>query len=596
MKNLKVNKNKRRSHPILNKISKFVSIICIVLAIALAVQVVLLQIFPMALVIPAVAVVLLISLVLFLVLNYRTSRFMSKFLCLLLVVIVTAGYGFGNYAIFKLTYMFHEVTNLTDHIVNTVSVLSPVDSPISSLEDLDGKAIGTVPSLDEEGTKRCLKDLKRKGIDVTVYEYDKLQDLLDDMFKNHSSEGIVLSASLESAVHDLGTYDTLNTMVKKVHTTTYKTSREKQTESSLNRVKNITSDAFTILISGNDSYGTLAENSRSDVNMLVTINPKTQTVLMTSIPRDYYVPMACAIEDEQCPDGQFDKLTHTGLFGVETTDKTLEEFLGVPVNYTVRVNFSSLVNLVDSLGGVDVYVEEGNEVANFSANSSLGVEAGWNHMEGERALAYSRERHAYQDGDNQRVKNQQAVLEAMVKKITSPSMIVNFGSFVDALSSAFETNMPSDQILSFIRYQFTLNPKWHFESYSLVGVSSNEYCASLGDYAAVALGYMESIETAKEKIDAVIHGKSADDVEAKDANQLQGSSLLQSNMDSQQQNDSVPQETVPQQPEYQEPAYQPDYSYDQSYQEDMTNQVPNSTTEPSYDDSSDYDPNAEYGQ
>ena len=213
-----------------------------------------------------------------------------------------------------------------------------------------------------------------------------------------------------------------NNMTSVVNQTVYYTKRETKTDTVKDSV-NVATKPFTILISGNDSYGGLTSNSRSDSNMLVTVNPSTHTVLMTSIPRDYYETIQCGDTDTglACPQDERDKLTHSGLYGIDTTEKTIEEFLDITINYHVRVNFSSLTNLVDALGGIDVFVEEGLAVEQFNADWSLqGVTEGWNHLDGKRALAFARERYAYTDGDAQRVKNQQIVIQAMISKIASP--------------------------------------------------------------------------------------------------------------------------------------------------------------------------------
>jgi len=168
---------------------------------------------------------------------------------------------------------------------------------------------------------------------------------------------------------------------------------------------------------------------------------------MISLPRDSYIPVSCKKNYNACAAvaGQSDKLTHTGWYGIGTTESTIEDYLGIEVNYTVRVNFSSLINIVDAIGGIDVYVEPGLEVDRFFANGTEGVKAGMNHLEGERALAFARERHAYLDGDLQRTKNQQIVLRAMLKRLLSPSMVMNYPKVMEALSTAFDTNMSENR-------------------------------------------------------------------------------------------------------------------------------------------------------
>ena len=503
------------------RISPFLVILCFLLSIAalalvayLIFQLIVLDMFPLTLLIPMVSVIVLLTLMIILFSNFKCRRQVSKLFMTLLLAVLTVGYGFGNYYVYGLTHLFNEVTNLTDKVAHRINVYALKGSGIDNAKDLDGLSVGIVPSLNEDGIQRCISDLESNDVSIDVYDYYTLSDLLYGFYSNQV-DTIILDEAYEYDIHEMGgEYTNFGTSTVNVHQTVYYTDRSESQNESLNRVSSIVSDPFTVLISGNDSYGSLNENSRSDVNMLVTINPATHTVLMTSIPRDLYVTLVCPEGAEACPADTLNKLTHSGLYGVASTDETIENLLEIPVNYTVRVNFSSLVNLVDAVGGIDVYIEEGLEVDTFYANGTQGVQAGWNHLEGERALAFARERYAYTDGDNQRVKNQQIVLEALINKIASPSMLLNFGDFIDALGGAFETNMPADQIRSFIRYQFAMMPDWKFENFSIVGEVGTEYCTIQGDYASVMIPYMEYVDAAKEKIQAVLDGDSSESVES----------------------------------------------------------------------------------
>lgn len=506
----KVPRKKRR------RISPFLVILCFILSIAslalvgyLVFQLFQLDMFPLTLLIPVVSVVILLTLMIILFANFKCRRKVSKVFMTLLLAALTTGYGFGNYYVYGLTNLFNEVTNLTDKTAVNINVLTTVDSGKEELSSLNDCVLGVVETLDSEGTTRCIQEIDEK-IDFETVEYYSVNALVEGLF-NGEVDGIIMNESYEGLIHE--DYIDFGVRVNRVYKTTYYKDRSESQAGSINEVSNITTDPFTVLISGNDSYGSLNENSRSDANMLLTINPKTNTVLMTSIPRDLYVPIACSVGAENCPDGERDKLTHTGLYGIETTDQTIEEFLDIEVNYIVRVNFSSVVNIVDSVDGIDVYVEEGLDVDTFYANGTEGVKEGWNHLDGERALAFSRERYAYVDGDTQRVKNQQIVLQALIKKIASPSMLVNFDDFVNAVGIAFETNMPADQIKSFIRYQFAMMPDWKFESFTLSGENSNQFCPTLGMNADVLLPYKEYLDTATEKIQAVLDGESSESIE-----------------------------------------------------------------------------------
>lgn len=501
--NTKKIKKKNRKNPLVI----LLSLICIVAAVFLCVQLFSMKMLPLMLEIPAIVIILVLSLLLFLFYNFLSRRPISRFISAFLILGLTIAYGIGNYYIYKTTEMFSSVTNLTENLTNTISVVTLTESGYTTLESLNGMTIGTITSQDEEGTQKAEDDISNK-ISYDTLDYTTFEDLYY-AFYTDEVQAIILNESFRGIVFEMDENANNQTMI--VNQTKYYTKRS-SSENTARDAVNVVSKPFTILISGNDSFGGLTSNSRSDSNMLLTINPNTHTVLMTSVPRDYYEVISCGSKDSglACPEGERDKLTHSGIYGIDTTEKTIENFLDITINYNVRVNFSSLTNLVDALGGIDVYVEEGLAVDRFNADWSLqGVSEGWNHLDGKRALAFARERYAYTDGDAQRVKNQQIVIEAMINKIASPSMIGNFGNFMDALSGVFETNMTSDEILSLVRYEFTFFPEWKFESYALVGSTSNAYCPTLGDYADVMLANLDSIQVAHDKIQAVLNGESS---------------------------------------------------------------------------------------
>lgn len=495
-----------------NSVLKFLSLLSIVFVILLIIQILFLNILPAKIAIPLLAAVFILTLLVYLVYNFTSNTWATRIISGVLVIVLTATYGLGNYYIFKTNQMLASVTDLKTKLTHTVSVVAINTSEIENVDDLNGKVMGITPAIDEEGTNFGLEEVNKKAT-VETQEFASYDEALNALF-NGSIDCLLLSEAYRGVIYDLGSYDTFNSDTKVVFQTSYQTDRPVQIADSQDAV-DVTDEPFTVLISGNDSYGSLNENSRSDSNTLLTINPNTHEILMVSIPRDYYTPMACgAGYEDVCPQGEKDKLTHTGMYGVETTEATIEQMLGIEINYYFRVNFSSLVNIVDALGGINVTVEKGMEVETFYANDRLeGVHEGVNHLDGERALAYARERHAYVDGDLQRIKNQQQVLQAIIGQLSSPSLIFRYGELVDALSEAFETNMSSDDILSFIRFQLMVQPKWNFDSYALAGGDTGMYpCASVGQNASVVLPDDGSVLTASQKIQAVLNGQKASSI------------------------------------------------------------------------------------
>lgn len=233
----------------------------------------------------------------------------------------------------------------------------------------------------------------------------------------------------------------------------------------------VTKNVFNIYISGIDTYGSISNVSRSDVNMIATVNLNTSEILFTSIPRDYYVKLHDV-------NNLNDKLTHASIYGVNMSVATIEDLLGININYYLRVNFTSLMNVVDLIGGIDVYSD-----LTFTpyTNSGIRIKEGYNHMNGAMALAFARERYAYKEGDLHRVRNEQDVLIAIIKKITSnKSTITKYTSLLDEVSKSIETNMKRVDIGSIVKLILNKTPNFKIGTYSLTGTGDYAYTYSMG--------------------------------------------------------------------------------------------------------------------
>lgn len=486
------------------------SVILVVFTGGLVYQIFKLQILPDNILIPIILVLILLTMIFVLLINFSTHGLVSKILCSLMVVVLSAVYGLGNYYLYSTNTTLETVTDQENKAKNTVSVVALNSSGLEDVNSLEGSKLGVLKTIGNEATKKSLTDLKKNKVTYTKKTYDNMLGMLKALYDGEV-DAIVLNEAYRSNVCDLEDYTNFNNDTKVIHKTVYYT---KENSSSL-AVSDITSKPFNILISGNDSFGSLDENARSDVDMLVTINPVTSTILLTSIPRDSYVKEVC--NDYACNYGAYDKLTHTGIYGVDTTKDTIENMLDIDINYVYRVNFTSMIDIVDALGGVDVTVPEGMAVSKFYTNSNLeGVHEGENRLDGKRALAYSRERKAYLDGDLQRARNQQQVLQAMFKKATSPEIIKNYTSLLKALVGAFDTNMTTQEITSFIKYQIQAKPSWKFEQFVLKGDNDLRTSAELGSEVSVVILYDSYINIAHDKIQAVLDGQSSDTIEADD--------------------------------------------------------------------------------
>ena len=479
-------------------------------------QVVKMNFVPSRLMIPVSMALALVALIFVFLINFFTNHIPSKIFLSLLVICLVFVSGMGNYYVYKTSHMIKKVTTNEGKVKNIVSVIALTNSNIQDITDLStSNKVAVLKSIDTYGTKKSIKDVckqfdveKKSELPFTIDSANSVQEAVNSLY-NEDVDAIIINETYRTNIKEMESFSDFDENTKVIYQTVYYT----EAKNDALAVSDITNEPFSILISGNDTYGDVGELSRSDVNMVVTINPLTSTVLLTSIPRDTYMPTYCDAT-ETCVIGAMDKITHTGIYGINTTQRTVENFLDMEINYTFRANFSSVIDIVDALGGVDIYVEEGRAVSTFYADHTLeGVTEGWNHLDGKRALAYARERHAYLDGDNQRVRNQQQVLMAIFEKATSTDIITKYASLLDALSKAFETNLTTNEITDLIKFQIQAMPEWKFESYQITGYGDMLNCAALGSEASVTVPYDESIRIAQEKIRAVLDGKSSDTVE-----------------------------------------------------------------------------------
>lgn len=488
-----------------SKVSKVLSILLsVVLVISsfyLLYQVIRLNVLPSKFLFPLTIGVVVLDAIFILLLIYFSKNVVSKIICIVLTLFICVATCMGGYYISKTQNVLSNITNVAKHAKNTVSVVVKESSSIKNKSQLNGVSVGSL-RLNEQGSKKVLKELSNEGIVLNQTEYDSMTALLE-AFYNGEVDSIIINESSRSQILDMEAYSNFDSNTRVVYQTSYKV----KNNDSATSVSDITSKPFNVLISGSDTRGGFDENGRSDVIMIATVNPKTHTILLTSVPRDFYVTTACDAGDG-CMQGALDKITHTGIHGTNTTKRTVEQLLGIEINYTFKVGFDTVTKLVDTLGGVDVTVAPGYAVHNEYINVKEGV----NHLYGEEALEYARERYAYAEGDRQRTKNQQQVLMGIVKEATKPSVITNYAAIMDTMANTFSTTMSNAEITDLIKYQLNNNPTWKMEQYMVDGTGDTLMCAELGDAASVMVPDQSTVKMAKDKINAVLAGKSSEDV------------------------------------------------------------------------------------
>ena len=488
--------------------SKFSKVLSILLSVVLVIssfyllyQVIRLNVLPSKFLFPLTIGVVVLDAIFILLLIYFSKNVVSKIVCILLTLFICVATCMGGYYISKTQNVLSNITNVAKHAKNTVSVIVKESSSIKNKSQLNDVSVGSL-RLNEQGSKKVLKELSGEGIVLNQTEYDSMTALLE-AFYNGEVDSIIINESSRSQILDMEAYSNFDSNTRVVYQTSYKV----KNNDSATSVSDITSKPFNVLISGSDTRGGFDENGRSDVIMIATVNPKTHTILLTSVPRDFYVTTACDAGDG-CMQGALDKITHTGIHGTNTTKRTVEQLLGIEINYTFKVGFDTVTELVDVLGGVDVYVEPGYA----TTTSEFSVHEGVNHLNAQQALAFARERYSYTEGDRQRTKNQQQVLMGIVKEATKPSVITNYAAIMDTMANTFSTTMSNAEITDLIKYQLNNNPTWKMEQYMVDGTVDTLMCAELGDAASVMVPDQSTVKMAKDKINAVLAGKSSEDV------------------------------------------------------------------------------------
>ena len=394
------------------------------------------------------------------------------------------------YIIFLILAIIYELNTIgflkkigfTDYKTENYSVLVLKDSDYEKIEDLDGESIGSL-EFNTDGLEKA-KEKIEKEITPEFITTDNITTLKDD-FLAEEYAGMLIEDSMLSMVNESdGEFSESYRVI-------YEFSVDVETEDIAEEV-NITEESFNIFISGIDTYGSISSVARSDVNMVITVNPNTHKILITSIPRDYYVTLAGK--------NAKDKLTHAGIYGIETSVGTIENLLDIKINYYVKVNFTSLLDIVEALGGVNVYSEY-----SFTSKDGYYYQKGYNNVDGKKALSFVRERGAFTEGDRVRVKNQAAMIEALINKAISPSIIVKYTSLLNALDGSFVTNIPTKDITDFIKKQIDEMPEWEFENISLDGSNGYDYTYSYGGTKLyVMIPDNETVINATNKINEVL--------------------------------------------------------------------------------------------
>lgn len=411
--------------------------------------------------------------------SHKSGR-LAKTICLVLAIILTIASAFGFKYIQRANNFIDDITG-KKYEQQTYEVRTLKKSGLDSIDKLSNQKIGflsTNPNLD--ATKTTLSE----RLDYEAENYAEIGTMLLDIYDNKIPAVVINQSYLDFLAETDFTFEEDSQVVYTFEITVEQLDIHKNTSMT---------DPFIIYISGSDSLGPITQVARSDVNIVAVVNPKQGKILLVNIPRDYYVQLHGTV-------GLKDKLTHAGIYGINMSKTTINDLLGIEIDHTVKVGFSTVINVVDAIDGIDIYsdtafraVQDGT-VCNFKKGNQ--------YVNAKCALAFARTRKAYASGDRHRGQNQQQVLTKIIEKITTPKYLARYPQILDAAKGSFETSLTADQISAFGRFQLAELTRWKVESIALDGEGAMLPTYSMGpsDPRWVMIPDESTVDTAKKRI------------------------------------------------------------------------------------------------
>lgn len=425
---------------------------------------------------------------------------LGKLICGVLAVLLSAGMIYGTVAAGAVQSALNKISGvMVEKQVTAVIVMK--EDEATDLGDTKGYRFGILANRDTNNTQQILAAMEKSMGTVETTAYDTPAEMADALYDDEV-QALILNEGYIPLLTEQENYRDFSDRTKIIY--------EYITKHEITAIKptgSITKQPFVVYCSGSDERDSdITAKTHSDVNILAVVNPKTRQILLINTPRDYYLPLAF--------NGEMDKLTHAGLYGVQESMAVLDNLYGTKTSYYGRVNFWGLIDIVDALGGIDVYSDysfttSAGDVAGYGYRTYSYTE-GWNHLDGLEALMFARERHSFSDGDNQRGRNQMKVVQAIIEKAASPSVLANYQDLLKALSENFVTNISYDQITSLVQMMQKEGFSWNIQAMSAREGSGDtyQYCYSApGDPLYVMPPDYEYVNTIKSVVDQVMNGE-----------------------------------------------------------------------------------------
>lgn len=432
------------------------------LSVILAVNVMYFDLLPMTYILILAAVLLiLLGITLLTQIAAKGKGLGGKIFCIIMCVILAA----GSFYLEKVNEAAEKIFG-SNTSTSAIVVAVKADDKAEVISDAASYTFGIQYATYEEEMRTGLANIRNEiGNEIEVQEYSDLIDEATALI-NGEIKAMIYNSSQTSIIQEQIPEFSQETKIIYTHNIVLQIANE--------TVDVSMSEPFTVYLSGMDTYNEISSADRSDVNIIAVVNPKSHQILLVTTPRDFYVPIP------GISGGQRDKLTHAGIYGIDASMRTLEELYETEIQFFGRVNFTSLINIVDALGGLEVISDEEFDTG-WESGTEIHVNEGTNYFDGKSALAFCRERHALADGDNARGRHQQAVITAMIKKMMSPAMLRGATEIIQSVSDGVDTNFSMDQIQTLIKTQLRKNSEWNIYSVSVEGFGDKQYCYSSGN-------------------------------------------------------------------------------------------------------------------
>jgi len=434
-----------------------------------------------------------------------------RIFAIILAVLVVAGCGVAAFAV---NQAYKALNTVTDHPEQSTSVRNMyifvrVEDPAQTVKDTAGYAYAIVADYDTEHTQKAIALISQEtGSQLNVSQYEKTSDLADKLYAGEA-DALLLNGAAVAVLMEDEAYEDFTEKARILHTFALSDLEEpKPTETQPQETEpvelDITDKPFVVYLSGSDTRSNKLLVSRSDVNILVVVNPVTKQILMINTPRDYYVPNPAG-------NGKMDKLTHCGLYGTECSMEALSDLYDLQVDYYAQINFTGFETLVDAVGGVTVYSDQA-----FNVKETY-FQKGENHLNGEQALTFARDRYHVNGGDNGRGKNQMKVIKAVIEKMTtSTAVISNYSGILQSLSGMFKTSVAMDDVSKLVKMQLDDMASWNIQTYAVTGTGGSEKTYSMpGSYAYVMHKNEASVNHASDLAQRVIAGETLTEADMK---------------------------------------------------------------------------------